>query len=76
MHVVNILSVFSKCQIVLLSGRSVGCSKIVWFQICIYTLYSRGNDIWVKQCSIMCETLTYSIFGAFDFTFDMVLYYI
>ena len=33
------------------------------------------ETIQVKQCSIMYKTLTYSNFEAFDFNFDMVLYY-
>ena len=33
------------------------------------------ETIWVKQCSIMNKTLTYSNFEAFDFNFDIVLYY-
>ena len=32
--------------------------------------------VWVKQCSMMYKTLTYSNFEAFDSNFDVVLYYI
>ena len=38
--------------------------------------YMSVATIWVKQYSIMYKTLKYSNFEAFDFNFDMVLYYI
>ena len=35
------------------------------------------ETMWVKKCSIMYKTLTYSSnFEAFDFNFDMVLHYV
>ena len=42
----------------------------------IYAKYARAVEtILVKQCSIMYKTLTYYYFEAFDFNFDMGLYY-
>ena len=41
-----------------------------------HKLYATAVETWAKQCTKTCKTLTYSNFEAFDFTFDVHLYYI
>ena len=42
-----------------------------------HILYATAVEtIWAKQCTKTCKAIIYSNFEAFDFTFDMHLYYI
>ena len=81
--IANLLKLETTCKVLLKTAIfKVRRSECLLFKKCLASItpinamgHGSGNK-WVKQCSIMYKTLTYSNFEALDFKFDIVLYYI